>query len=119
MGFGLRENIYLICLFGFAFFAALPVANNCLDYLVRTNIPDELQGRAWGVIGFLSQIGYVVAYGVAGITADGIAAWLRIGVGRGAAWAVMASGILLGLAAALLSILKSVQKLEEPQCLKN
>lgn len=36
VGFGLRENIYLICLFGFAFFAMLPFANNCLDYLVRT-----------------------------------------------------------------------------------
>lgn len=38
-GFGLRENICLICLFGFIFFAALPFANNCLDYLVR--------GAAW------------------------------------------------------------------------
>lgn len=43
--FGIWENIYLICIFGFAFFAMLPFANNCLDYLVRTNIPDELQGR--------------------------------------------------------------------------
>lgn len=119
VGFGLRKNLYLICLFGFAFFAALPVANNCLDYLVRTNIPDALQGRAWGVIGFLSQIGYVAAYSMAGIAADGIAARFHIGVGRGGAWVVMASGLLLGLTAALLSILKSVQKLEEPQCLKN
>lgn len=116
VGFGLRENIYVICLFGFAFFATLPFANNCLDYLVRTNIPDELQGRAWGVIGFLSQIGYVAAYGAAGAMADGIAARLHIGVGRGAAWVVMAAGVLLGLTAAVLYTLKSVRELEEPSC---
>ena len=41
IGFGVMENIYLICTFGFLFFAMLPFANNCLDYLVRTNIPDR------------------------------------------------------------------------------
>lgn len=112
VGFGLRENIYLICLFGFLFFAALPFANNCLDYLVRVNIPDDLQGRAWGLIGFLSQIGYVVAYGAAGTIADGIAARFPISVGRGAAWVIMAAGVLLGLTALLLYSLKSVRTLE-------
>ena len=112
VGFGLRENIYLICLFGFIFFAALPFANNCLDYLVRVNIPDELQGRAWGVIGFLSQIGYVAAYGAAGATADGIAVRFQISGGRGAAWVVMAAGVLLGLTAAVLYMPKSVRGLE-------
>ena len=67
--FGLRENIWLICAAGFLFFAMLPLANNCLDFLVRTNIAAELQGRAWGFIGFLSQMGYVVAYGLAGVLA--------------------------------------------------
>lgn len=112
VGFGLRENIFLICLFGFVFFAALPVANNCLDYLVRVNIPDELQGRAWGLIGLLSQIGYVVAYGAAGVIADGIAIRLRLGVGRGAALVVIAAGILLGVTALLLYSFKSVRALE-------
>ena len=56
IGFGLVENMTTICLFGFGFFAALPFANNCMDYLARTNIEDEVQGRAWGMIGFLSQI---------------------------------------------------------------
>ena len=116
VGFGIRENIYLICLFGFLFFAALPFANNCLDYLVRTNIPDELQGRAWGVIGFLSQIGYVAAYGTAGMAADGIAAQFHISVGRGAAGVVMAAGVLLGITALLLCTLKSIRALEEQLC---
>lgn len=111
-GFGLRENFYLICSFGFLFFAALPFANNCLDYLVRVNIPDDLQGRAWGLIGFLSQLGYVAAYGTAGAIADGIAARFEISVGRGAAWVIMAAGVLLGLTALLLYSFKSVRTLE-------
>lgn len=116
VGFGIWENIYPICLFGFLFFAMLPFANNCLDYLVRTNISDELQGRAWGVIGFLSQIGYVVAYAGAGVAADGIAAGLDFSVGRGAAVVVGISGILLSVTALLLYPLRSVRALEEPQC---
>lgn len=112
IGFGIRENIYVICLFGFLFFAMLPFANNCLDYLVRTNIPDELQGRAWGMIGFLSQIGYVVAYGIAGLAADGIALQFHIGVGRGAAGVVMIAGVLLSVTAMLLYLIKSVRALE-------
>ena len=112
IGFGIRENIYLMCLFGFLFFATLPFANNCLDYLVRINIPDELQGRAWGVIGFLSQIGYVVAYALAGTAADGAAAQFHISGGRGAASIVMVAGGLLGLTALLLGSMKSVKALE-------
>lgn len=116
IGFGLWENIYPICLFGFLFFATLPFANNCLDYLVRTNIADELQGRAWGVIGFLSQIGYVVAYAVAGAAADGIAARLDTGVGRGSAAVVILAGILLAAIALTLYPIKSVRSLEETSC---
>lgn len=116
VGFGIWENIYPICLFGFLFFSMLPFANNCLDYLVRTNIPDELQGRAWGVIGFLSQIGYVVAYAGAGAAADGIAAGFDLGVGRGAAMVVIISGVLLSVTALLLYPQKSVRALEETRC---
>lgn len=116
VGFGLWENMVPICLFGFLFFAMLPFANNCLDYLVRTNISNELQGRAWGVIGFLSQIGYVVAYAGAGTAADGIAAGFDLSVGRGAAIVVIISGILLSVTALLLYPLKSVRALEETLC---
>lgn len=116
-GFGLWGNIYSMCVFGFLFFAALPVANNALDYLVRTNIADELQGRAWGVIGFLSQLGYVVAYSVAGVSADAVAAHMHISVGRGAAWIVVGAGILLGVTALCMYPLRSLRALEkEPSC---
>ena len=110
--FGLKENIYLICIAGFLFFAMLPFANNCLDYLVRTNIPDELQGRAWGLIGFLSQIGYVVAYGLAGLFADGLAEYFQVGVGRGAAAVIVISGVLLGITALLLYPISAIRELE-------
>ena len=110
--FGLKENIYLICAAGFLFFAMLPFANNCLDFLVRTNIADELQGRAWGFIGFLSQIGYVAAYGFAGILADRIGEQFQVGVGRGAAAVIMASGVLLGIMALAVYPIKGVRELE-------
>ena len=112
IGFGLKENIYIICIFGFLFFAALPFANNCLDYLVRTNISDKLQGRVWGIIGFLSQIGYVLAYSLSGFAADFIAKKLQIGVGRGAAIVVIASGVLLSITALSILFVKSIKLLE-------
>lgn len=111
--FGVWENIYIICGAGFLFFATLPVANNCLDYLVRIHIPENLQGRAWGMIGFLSQIGYVAAYGLAGVTADGIAAWRGLRVGRAAGVVIIVSGFLLGITAAAVGRVKAIGELEE------
>lgn len=111
--FGIWENIYLTCIFGFAFFAMLPFANNCLDYLVRTNIPDELQGRTWGFIGFLSQLGYVFAYGFSGILADMAGMISGKGVGRGAAFMIKVSGILLVVVAVSLLGMKKIKALEQ------
>lgn len=111
--FGIWENMYPICVFGFLFFAMLPLANNCLDYLVRTNIPDEMQGRAWGFIGFLSQIGYVVAYGTAGALADLLGKRSGLGVGRGAAFVVMGAGVLLALMAFAIRFIRRIRDLEK------
>lgn len=113
VGFGIWENIYVVCMFGFLFFMMLPFANNCLDYLVRTNIPDELQGRAWGFIGFLSQIGYVAAYGGGGLLADFTAKILETNVGRGAGAVIIASGICLVVTAVAMSGIKSIQALSK------
>ena len=113
IGFGWRENIVLIGCFGFLFFFMLPFSNNCLDYLVRTNIEAEKQGRAWGLISFLSQIGYVVAYGTAGLLADRIAVVRNTGVGRGAATVIIISGVMLAAVAIILYQFKDVRKLEE------
>lgn len=112
IGFGYRESIYVVCAFGFLFFFMLPFANSCLDYLVRTNIEADRQGRAWGLISFLSQIGYVVAYGTAGRLADRFAEKQNITVGRGAAQVILYSGMLLAGSAAAIWFIKSVRRLE-------
>ena len=111
-GFGLFENIIPICVFGLLFFAALPFANNCLDYLIRTNIPDEAQGRAWGLIGFLSQLGYVAAYAASGAAADALGKIGGRGVGRGAAFVVIIAGLCLAVTATAILVSKSIRELE-------
>lgn len=112
IGFGIWENSFMICGFGFLFFAMLPFANNCLDYLVRTNIPDELQGRAWGFIGFLSQMGYVVAYGTGGVLADLAAKLFHTEIGRGAGMVIIISGVCLSVVAVMMARIRSIQDLE-------
>lgn len=111
-GFGMYENIALICCFGFMFFLVLPVANNCLDYLARTNIADEAQGRAWGLIGFLSQMGYVLAYAVSGVAADAIGSATGLGVGRGSAIVIQIAGVLLVATASSILLQRSIRELE-------
>lgn len=113
LGFGIRENLIVIGISGFIFFMMIPIANSSLDYLVRTNISNELQGRAWGVIGFISQLGYVISYGLSGIFADNIAKVYGMRVGRGSAAVIMISGVLLALSAVLLYWLKNVRALEK------
>lgn len=111
-GFGLFESIIPICIFGFLFFAALPFCNNCLDYLMRTNIPEEAQGRAWGMIGLISQLGYVIAYGASGSAADAIGRVTGTGVGRGSAIVIVFAGICMAVNAAVILIPRSIRRLE-------
>ena len=111
MGFGFFENIILICAFGFLFFAMLPFANNCLDYLTRTNIPADAQGRAWGMIGFLSQLGYVAAYALSGKVADMLGKINERGVGRGSALVIMTAGACLSVIASTLIFPRSIREL--------
>jgi sugar phosphate permease len=115
MGFGFRQNIVLICSFGFLFFTALPFANNSLEYLVRINIPGEVQGRAWGFIGLISQLGYVVAYAVSGIAADLVGKSTGKGVGTGASIVIEIAGILLILISVYLMCLRKLKTLENSE----
>ena len=112
IGFSALESIPLMCVFGFLFFAALPFANNCLDYLSRTNIPDEFQGRAWGLIGFLSQLGYVAAYAVSGFAADILGTLTGRGAGRGSAMMIGLSGVCLIIAAFSIPMIKAIRNLD-------
>ena len=110
--FGVFRNVWLVGAFGFLFFAALPFANNSLDYLARTNIPEEMQGRAWGLIGFISQSGYVIAYGFAGLTADAIGSATGRGVGYGASVTILTSGLCMAVIAVILGRIGRIRKLE-------
>ncbi len=125
--FGLRENIVLICVSGFLFFAMLPFANTSLDFLIRTNIENGLQGRAWGFIGIISQLGYVVAYALSGVLADYVfTPWLLdggvlaesvgkiigTGSGRGTGFLIFVAGVLVCVTSVILYNVKSVKKLE-------
>ena len=112
IGFALKENIVFICIFGFLFFAMLPTANSSLDYLARINIPEELQGRAWGFIGFLSQLGYIPAFALSGVLADGVAKTFDMTVGRGSALVITVSGVMLMITSLITLFSKKIEALE-------
>lgn len=58
---GVSTNMYLMISAGFLFLASLPFVNMSADVLVRSNISNEKQGRVWGIIGILSQFGFIIA----------------------------------------------------------
>lgn len=126
-GFGLRENTILICISGFLLFAMLPLANTSLDFLMRIHIKNELQGRAWGIIGIISQMGYIFSYALSGVLADyvftpllmekgglanSVGSLIGTGDGRGTGFLIIISGILLSIVSIVLYCLKSVKKLD-------
>lgn len=126
-GFGFRENMILIGISGFLFFAMMPFANVSLDFLVRTNIDNSVQGRAWALIGVISQLGFVAAYTLSGVLADYVFTPLFVdggllvnnvgkiigtGSGRGAGFLIIIAGMLLCVTSIILYNLKSVRKLE-------
>ena len=125
--FGLRENIVLICISGFLFFSMLPFTNTSLDFLVRTNIDNSVQGRAWALIGIISQLGFVAAYAFSGVLADYVFTPLLVdggmladsvgkiigtGSGRGTGFLIIIAGVLLCATSVILYNLKSVKELE-------
>lgn len=89
------ENIYLISFFAFIFFMCLPMANTNLDYIFRLNIKKGYEGRAFGLTSLISQFGYVITYGISGPLGDFISKYFSLSVGRGAAVAILISGLLL------------------------
>ena len=112
----------------FLFFLTLPFMNTCADVLIRGNIPNELQGRAWGIISLLSQAGTILAYAVSGILADyifepmlsqdgllagSVGKWIGTGDGRGIGCLLILAG--LGMTFAAFRILRSreIRKLQE------
>ncbi len=107
---GVREDIVMTTGFGFMMFVCMPVVQISAEVMVRRNLRNEVQGRAFGVIGFVSQMGYIVAYLCSGVLSDYVfepfmcgdsAAAKRVGemiesgAGRGIAMLVILAGLLL------------------------
>ncbi|MCR8657623.1 MFS transporter [Paenibacillus endoradicis] len=124
---GLSTNIIFIMIAGFIFLAALPFVNTSADVLVRQNIPNEKQGRVWGMIGILSQLGFIAAYCSAGYLADYLFnPWLAedgalastvgsiigTGPGRGIGLIFIIAGIFVVTIGVLTSRLQSIRELD-------
>lgn len=133
IGFSARENKFSVCFFGFCLFSSLPFANTAIDYLVRTNTPQNHQGKVWGLIGIISQAGYLLSYLFTGAIVDyitqpllieggllshSLGQFIGVSEGRGAALVIIFAGVLLGITGVILSEKTEIQKLEEQNVLE-
>jgi MFS transporter, DHA3 family, macrolide efflux protein len=113
------------------FFTALPFANTCADVLVRVSIPSGAQGRVWGLISLLTQIGFVIAYAASGVLADNVfepmmrengllsgslGKVIGTGEGRGIGLMLIIAGVLMVAVALVLGNGKSIREIEVFNC---
>ena len=119
---GISSGIAWITVSFFLFFVTLPLINTSAEVLIRTTIAAEAQGRAWGMIGLLSQTGYIAAYLSSGLLADAVfnpmllpggflaasaGRLVGIGPGRGTGLMLVLSGLGLALTSGLYAPWKS------------
>jgi len=124
---GIRANVLLIAVFGFMMFVFMPAVQIGAEVLIRRNLPNEIQGRAFGLISFVTQLGYIFAYILSGVLADyvfepfmsggslpavKIGNVIGIGAGRGIALLILLAGIALAAVGIVVSRLESVRTLE-------
>lgn len=127
VGFGAKERTILITFFGFLFFATMPFMNSVADYLVRVNIPNILQGRVFGIIGTVSQLGYLFAYALTGFLSDfvfrpllneggalasSVGKIIGVGSGRGIGLLIICEGFVLMVLSVFLSKNKALSRLK-------
>ena len=124
---GVSENLLLIAGFGFMMFVFMPAVQIGAEVLIRSNLDNRVQGRAFGLISLITQMGYILAFIAAGILADrvfeplmqgntalaiNIGAIIGSGAGRGNALLIIITGIGLAVAGLVAARLKSVRTLE-------
>ncbi|MCK4258160.1 MAG: MFS transporter [Halanaerobiales bacterium] len=124
---GMNANIWYVIIPGFLFFFTVPFVNSSIDVMIRQNISNEKQGRAWSLISVITYIGSIIAYAVSGFLADKIfnplfmpggalaSSFGRIfgvGEGRGIAFIFFVSGIFVVIIAGIIYRLKSIQQLD-------
>lgn len=125
--YGIKANIIYVGITGFFFFATLPFANTGLECLIRHNLDNNVQGRVWGLVGLISQSGYIFSYAFCGLLADYIFTPLLrkdgaladsigkvygTGEGRGIGLLISLAGVLIVLLALALARSKQVKKLD-------
>ena len=125
--YGMKADIVYLGVTGFLFFASLPFANTGLECLVRRNLDNEIQGRVWGIIGLVSQSGYIFSYALCGLLADyifeplfmkngalanSVGTLYGVGKGRGTAFLISISGLVIVILAIVVSRLKAVKDLD-------
>lgn len=121
---GTSTYVAVILIACILFFVTLPFIQTCADVLIRVRIPNEAQGRIWGLISLLTQIGYAIAYASCGILADhvfepmlqkdGILAGsigkvIGTGEGRGIGLMLILAGLLMMVVALALGGRKSIR----------
>jgi MFS family permease len=124
---GVKENLFWIAIFGFMMFVFMPAVQIAAEVLIRKNLANEVQGRAFGLIGFITQMGYIFAYIISGVLADyvfepfmsgnsllaiKIGEVIGAGAGRGDALLILIAGMALAIIGIVVSRLKSVKTLE-------
>lgn len=67
---GVTARLVIICASFFLFFATIPFINTGSEVLLRKSIPNEAQGRAWGIVTIISQLGAIIAFALSGPLAD-------------------------------------------------
>ncbi|MBC3804301.1 MFS transporter [Acetobacterium fimetarium] len=125
---GVSENLLLITAFGFMMFVFMPAVQIGAEVLIRRNLANEVQGRAFGLIGLITQMGYIAAFIASGILSDyvfepfmkgnsmlaiKIGTVIGAGAGRGNALLIVITGLVLAGVGIAVSRLKSVKSLEE------
>ena len=108
-------------------FVFMPAAQIGAESLMRKALPNEVHGRAFGLTGLVSQMGYIVAYLLSGVLSDyvfepfmrgnsrlavGIGSIIGRGEGRGIALLIFLAGILMIIVAFLINHEKSIKEME-------
>lgn len=124
---GLFTTVFLIIIFCFLFFSALPFANTSVEVLIRNNVDNEKQGRIWSMVYAVSQAGYILAFGSAGFLADHVfnplfyyngalsqtvGQIIGTGQGRGIGFMFVMSGLFVSVLAFIIGRVKKISALE-------
>jgi MFS family permease len=118
----------ILTMFVFMFFLMIPALETCIDVMMRKSTSNELQGRVWGFSAFITQLGYIIAYGLSGILADYIFNPLLVeggalastvgsiigtGQGRGIGFQFVISGVLIVVIAIIIHRNKSIREMDK------